>query len=132
MMTKNNEVHSVRGLVIPVTGPVEELLLGSDDGPALAQLQEAVGGWIEAVGMPPVCAGADHATCYINEEGKLEQLPFNGRATDLVVPGIGLAWGDYIAGPMVVLGFDPRTGKNQSIPPGVERRVRLIESEAGR
>jgi hypothetical protein len=117
-----------RALVIPVEGPITELELRRPD--SLRQLQEAVGGYIEAVDLPEFIRDSERATCYVNEEGKLTGLPFNGRATDLLVPGVGLFWGDYIAGPMVVCGFNPETGGNTSIPPGVERRIRLIERES--
>lgn len=121
-----------RVLLIPVTGPVEELSIGTGgDHYQLLQLQQLVGGWIEAVGIPEFVTDSERATAYINEEGKLEQLPFNGRATDLLVPGVGLFFGDYIAGPMVVCGMDIARGENADIPPGVEARIRLIESEAG-
>jgi hypothetical protein len=118
-------------LLIPVEGPVEELHIYGPDGASLRQLQEAVGGYIEAVDLPDFIRDARRAVCYVNEEGKLTGLPFNGRATDLLVPGVGLMWGDSIAGPMVVCGFDADDGSNTDIPAGVERRIRLIESEAG-
>jgi hypothetical protein len=121
---------AARTLLIPVAGPVEELVLPGSDGDSLRTLQEAVGGFIEALPLPEFITGADGATCYINEEGKLEGLPFNGRATDFLVPGVGLFWGDAIVGPMVVVGFDPTSGEHRDIPPAVEARVRLIEREA--
>ena len=129
-------MNAHRALLIPVEGPITELHLPpssdpSSDRSSLRTLQEAVGGWIEAVAIPEFVTDSERATAYVNEEGKLEALPINRRATDMMVPGVGLMWGDYIAGPMVVCGFDPRTGENASIPPGVERRVRLIEHEAG-
>jgi hypothetical protein len=106
-------------------------LRNDDDPGALRQLQEAVGGYIEAVPVPSFVTDSNRATCYINEEGKLYQLPINRRATDFVVPGVGISYGDYIAGPMVVCGFSPAYGTNASIPKAVEQRVRLIEHEAG-
>jgi hypothetical protein len=122
-----------RALLIPLEGPITELHIPTDDdGASLAALQAAVGGWIEAVSLPPFVTDADRATAYVNEEGKLEGLPPNYLATDVMVPGVGLMWGDYIAGPMVVCGFDMHTGDNADIPPGVERRVRQIAHEAGR
>jgi hypothetical protein len=121
----------LKALVIPVMGRVREIDLRSDDDDSLSQRQAEVGGWIEAVKIPSFIPDADRATCYVNEEGKLDGLPVNHRATDFMVPGIGLWWGDYIAGPMVVCGFDYETGTNAPIPPGVERRVRLVETEAG-
>ena len=54
----------------------------------------------------------DYATAYVNEEGKFMPREIDGkpgpgapnmRATDFMVPGIGLMPGDYIAGPNHVL-----------------------------
>jgi hypothetical protein len=117
-------------LVIPVEGPVERHTLEAG-GDSLAFLQNLVGGWIEAVGVPSFISGSDKASAYVNEEGKLHGLVPNMRATDFMVPGVGIGWGDYIAGPLVLAGFDPETGDNApEVPDGVERRVRLIEREA--
>ena len=44
--------------------------------PSLEVLQGAVGGYIELVRLPS-------ADGIVNEEGKLEKLPFNGLATEL-------------------------------------------------
>ena len=52
------------------------------------------------------------------------------RATDFLVPGEGLMWNDYIAGPMLLCGFDIRTGEHALLPEGVVKRARLIEREA--
>lgn len=117
-------------LVIPVEGPIEQHTL-PEGGDSLTFLQGLVGGWIEAVPVPSFVTGADEASAYVNEEGKLEGLGPNMRATDFMVPGVGLHWGDYIAGPFVLAGFDPETGENApDVPDGVERRARLIEREA--
>lgn len=113
-------------LVIPVEGPVQSVDL---DG-TLDQLQQLVGGRIEALPVPEAFTSGPAATAYVNEEGKWESPP-NMRATDFLVPGVGLWPNDYIAGPMVVCGFDPKAGENRTVPPAVERRVRLIEKEAG-
>lgn len=125
-----------QALVIPVQGPVYEIRVGDTAGD-LASLQEAVGGFIEAVPVPRFVKGAHTATAYINEDGKYTCLNEDGnvavnyRATDFMVPGIGLGWGDFIAGPMVLCGFDPTTGDHAVLPRAVVDRVRLIESEAG-
>lgn len=118
-------------LVIPVDGPVQTIRLGND-GDALSTLQAAVGGFIEAVPLPDFIKGSDRATCYVNEEGKYTpECQYNPRGTDFMVPGVGLMWGDYIAGSLVVAGFDPETGSNADLPEPVAARVRLIEREAG-
>lgn len=72
----------------------------------------------------------ERATAYVNEEGKLVGLEPNMRATDFLVPGVGLFWGDYIAGSLVLAGFDVRTGRHRELPESVVRRARLIECEA--
>jgi Domain of unknown function (DUF3846) len=120
----------VRALVIPVEGPLFEVDLERGDGASLAQLQGLVGGAIEAVPLPGFIPGADRATGYVHDEGKLVGAPANMRATDFMVPGVGLFWGDYIAGPLVLCGFDPRTGRHADLPEDVGRRARLIEREA--
>jgi hypothetical protein len=117
----------VTGLLVPVQGPLVEIEL---DG-TLAQLQQLVGGYIEAVPLPEFIAGWDAATSYVNGEGKLVGLAANLRATDYLVPGAGLFWGDYVAGPFLLCGFDPDRGEHAELPEPVIRRARLIEREAG-
>jgi Domain of unknown function (DUF3846) len=113
-------------LVIPVEGPMEEIEL---DG-SLKQLQTLVGGYIQALPLPAFADPDERATAYVHEEGKLIGLEPNMRATDFMVPGCGLFFCDYIAGPFVLCGFDPRTGNHRELPEPVIRRARLIESEA--
>lgn len=114
--------------VIPPVGPIETIVL---DG-TLKQLQDTVGGYIEAVPLPSFIPGAEKATAYLHGEGKFNpSCEPNMRATDFMVPGIGLLPGDYIAGTMLVCGFDITTGEHADVPEGVVRRIRLIEKEAG-
>lgn len=116
-------------LLIPVEGPVEEIIL---DG-TLEQLQEAVGGGhIEAVPIPRFVDRSGNSTAYVNEEGKFRSdLKPNLRATDFMVPGMGIYMGDYIAGPMLICGFSIQTGEHdRPLHQSVVDRVRLIEREA--
>lgn len=120
----------MKALLIPVEGPIEEVeLTPNDDGSSLAQLQALVGGYIQALPMPDFIG--DDVTAYINEEGKFsgDTRP-NMRATDFMVPGVGLMMGDYIAGPFVLCGFDAERGENTDIPARAVRRARVIEREA--
>jgi hypothetical protein len=88
--------------------------------------------YIQALPIPEFVPGSDHATAYVNEEGKFDpDCPPNMRATDFFVPGIGIFAGDYIAGACVLLGFDPEVGENRDVPQPVIDRARLIEREAG-
>lgn len=125
---------TVTALVIPVEGPLETIVLPVGTvGPfdSLAKLQELVGGYIQALPLPDFL-NREHGTVYINEEGKYASGKFgqfNSRATDFMVPGIGIFFGDYIAGPAILAGIGP-DGETTSIPAAVVDRARLIESEA--
>ena len=120
----------MKALVIPVEGPLEEMDLPDGVKEQLTKLQEIVGGYIESVPIPAFIADANQATAIVNEEGKYMGLKPNMRATDFMVPGRGIGWGDYIAGSMVLLGFDPRDGLHKDVPGGVVIRAKLIEQEA--
>jgi len=126
-----------KALVIPVEGPVTEIELGRPDGYDLPVLQEAVGGLIQALPVPEFADASGRSTVYMNEEGKYACVDEDGRpqinrrATDFMVPGVGLMPGDYIAGPFIVAGFDPNKGEHAELPQVVIDRVRLIEREAG-
>jgi hypothetical protein len=122
----------VKAVLIPVHDPIREMDLPTGDQRHLKALQNLVGGHIEAIGVPVQFTREAHATCYIHEEGKyVYRGEVNYRATDFLCPGIGLFMGDYIAGPMVVCGFDPTTGANTDIPDRVMARIQLISIEAG-
>lgn len=124
----------MKALVIPVEGPVYEIDIKGDTDAGLKALQDAVGGHIEMIRIPDFVKGHGSAVCWVNEEGKYKfpgQAGINWRATDFLVPGVGLFMGDYIAGPMVIAGANYNTGATADLPRTVEDRVRLIESEAG-
>lgn len=108
---------------------IKRVAIPQDD--TLESLQGIVGGNIEAVPLPSFISGAGETTAYINEDGKyLDNCKPNMLATDFMVPGIGLFHGDYIAGPFVLVGFDPNTGEHApDLPDGVKDRVRVIERE---
>jgi hypothetical protein len=59
--------------------------------PDLETLQEAVGGWIEGVGLK------NGGYMYVNENGKFSELPFNEHATKLI------DFHDYIVGDVVII-----------------------------
>lgn len=76
------------------------------DGTTLQWMQRAVGGWIECVrlgGHRRQDKQRVQVDLWINEEGKLEGLPYNERATALAAH---LIPGDYIAGDALVLCSD--------------------------
>lgn len=125
-----SEYPKCRGFIVPVEGECRYVDLGGPLVSTLSQLQELVGGWIEPVTIPSFIPDAERGTGYVNEEGKIRGLPVNWRATDFMVPGVGLMPRDYIAGDFVLLGLDPRTGENADVPDSLVKRARLIESEA--
>jgi hypothetical protein len=118
---------ALTALLVPVAGPMETIEL---DG-SLGQLQGLVGGLIQAIPLPNSIDPEGTASAYVNEEGHLIGLEPNMRATDFMVPGSGIFFGDWIAGPFILCGFDPIRGKHAQLPEPVIRRARLIESEAG-
>lgn len=97
----------MKAVLIPVDGPPKAI----DTEATLADLQRFVGGYIEAVA---VDVGGVTCTGYINEEGKLQDppLPLNATATSHV----HLFSGDYIAGPMIVLGAYDDEGNDTDCP----------------
>lgn len=118
-----------RSLVIPVAGSLYYLDLPIRHS-GLDALQQAVEGYVEMIRLPRFVDPDGSAAAFINEEGKYTQPP-NMRATDFMVPGVGLFWGDHIAGPMVLVGVDSTTGENVDVPQRVAERAYLIEREAG-
>jgi hypothetical protein len=103
------------------TGPLA-LVITADDGartehlpnaPAamLHALNELVGGYLEGVAVH----GGDWCA-YVNEEGKLQRLPYNRHADGLArYLGYPFGPGDYLAGTAVFLG---RRGPDEVDVPG--------------
>lgn len=78
----------------------------------LESLQAAVGGYIESLPVP----GEPNATAYINEEGKLQGLPANYRASLIWAQNEMLYPGDFICGDLIITGFNNETGEQQPLP----------------
>jgi len=77
-----------------VTLTVEGRMEFHDHLPMLLNLQEAVGGYVEAVSFP--LAGSE-ATMWLNEEGKLVDEPRRNWKADVVCPPSGGDWaGDVV------------------------------------
>lgn len=62
----------------------------------LEELQRYVGGYIEALPM------RDGTIMWLNEEGKLNGLPYNPVADLMAHEGTGIAWSDGIVGNVLV------------------------------
>lgn len=148
--TLDAEEPTIRAVLIPVEGEPREVALPERDG--LERLQQLVEGDIEAIDV-----GREDATAYGNDEAKLVNMELNRRATDLVFPdpagfrrrssetkaayeAAGYAVIEasppdprfrepFVAGPLVVCGFDPYTGENRSIPDNLA--AQLLEDDDG-
>jgi hypothetical protein len=97
----------IQALKILTDGRVVSFEYDPRDGGSLTQLQGVVGGWIESV------PTSGEYTMYCHEEGKLEGLPLNPKATKLV--RAYLHEGDYIAGDVVVCGPPDHEGYDTSL-----------------
>jgi hypothetical protein len=104
----------LRGAVIPADPdrPIHGISIPTQA--VLAMLQERVGGCIQPVAVP----GRDDISAYLNEDGKHTGLPRNERATQLLAPE--LRADDWIAGDLVLAGFEPATGETTSLPDPAE------------
>lgn len=94
------------------------LLVAREGLASLEELQGAVGGYIEAVGLP------DGSTMFLNEEGKLNGLPVNEVATALAREMIQKD--DWIAGDVALVGPTDDEGESTSLPPQVLQGVAVI------
>jgi hypothetical protein len=92
-------------LYVPVDGPA----VTREVDPTLATFQELVGGNIEAI-------SGQGWTAYLNEEGKLAELPGNPAAT-LLAARLGWIYlpGDFLVGPVVFLGPVDDEGDDTSV-----------------
>lgn len=107
----------VQGIIIPAdnTAPLRAATLDS-----LADYQQAVGGWIEAVDIPDL-----GVTMYINEEGLIRDLPYNRRATFLWRFHVPQARDARRACDVAVVGLTDSDGESTELPN--ELRERLLE-----
>jgi hypothetical protein len=72
-------------------------------GDSLAVLQKAVGGYVQAIDI------TDNLTLWVNEEGKLEDLPHNPRAQQYFDLRFGTG-ADYIVGDAIFTGGTDSNG----------------------
>lgn len=95
-------MNKVRALVVKPSGVCELATVGTDN--MLSELQKLVGGYIEGLNF------GENARAYVNEEGKLEGLPYNQLATALChIYNVGLI-DDVIVGNLVILGMLDENG----------------------
>lgn len=87
----------------------------------LKHMQALVGG---SIGLVPLVG----CTAYCNEEGKINRLPYNERATELA---LHLGWeplpGDVLVGDVVFCGPADDEGNDSDVPPDVVDAWRQME-----
>lgn len=96
---EQGELLRINTIVIPA-GDRQPLRLDQVNPTSLGDYQQLVGGHIETVPLddPPT-------NMYLNEEGKLDQLPINARATLLLwMHNKAFRYNDYIAGDAFLTG----------------------------
>lgn len=98
----------MRALLIPVEGNMRVV-----EHNGLEDLQKLVGGDIETL---PV--GREDVAPFFNEEGKVNGLPRNERATKLLAAS--LMPEDHVAGDMVLCGLNTKTGDTVALPSDVK------------
>jgi hypothetical protein len=105
---------SYSALLVPADSdkPIERVTINEPD-----DLKRLVGGYFQVLSPPD----EPDITCWFNEEGKIEQLPRNERATALLEPGRWLQPGDYVAGDAVLTGEPDREGNTQGLREGWEK-----------
>lgn len=109
----------MKALVIPTEGDITVGDMPVNGAEGLEWLKEQVGGWIEGVGFDSRAHG------YVNEEGKLEGLPPNFRATALLRAAGTIMPDDIIAGTLVLCGAVDRDGGDTALPDDVIEDVTL-------
>lgn len=113
------------------TDLVEELELPDSPSDQLESIRRLTGGGkLHMYAIPKQLVGGKNTVAYVNADGRYTYRgTVNYRATLFMSPGLGLVSGDYIAGPMVVIGYDPRTAKHVDAPKSVvERIVKILNS----
>jgi len=81
------------------------------------------GGYIEMLRLN----NESHA--YIDEEGKIKNLPYNENATKLCgMLNVGLGKNDVIVGPMCIFGTLPLDGEDHDVPVSLSNAVALLVS----
>lgn len=90
-------------ITVLVTGVIEEVEISAP--PSLAEMQRAVGGYIEQIPIFRTYQGAP-AVAFCNEEGKIYQLPRNERATALWQESAHRPIYDHLVGPVLIITGD--------------------------
>jgi hypothetical protein len=107
----------VLAIKLNTDGIAEEISLAGE-GSQLKQLQDAVGGWIQAVDLN------NELTLWCNEEGKLNHLPINSLATDLWEEFFGKT--DIIVGNVIFTGGTGEEGETLGLNEDTANKLRKL------
>lgn len=105
-------LQPITALIIPPTGPGQLGPLDQD----LRTLQGIVGGYIEAVYSMHDEHGNPQVVIWCNEDGKLQELPINRRATALWYALNGGPTGDTLCGTVILTGGADEDGDMLPVP----------------
>lgn len=98
-------MSTIKALIIPAN-PLEAVT-ATDIDAGLDSFQHQVGGYIESVPGGDFNGAAEGTWCaYINEEGKILNLPVNMRATAIMHAIEKIHAWDTINGTMIIVGFN--------------------------
>ena len=110
-------------LIIPAQPTASTIIRQCTFADAYEVMRGTVGGYIELVSLKM-------ADMYINEDGKLHDLPVNSRATQLAWVDSAIHYDDTIVGDVIVFGKANQVGDETSITP--EFRSHLLRVLGGR
>lgn len=108
----------MKALIIRTTGEVETVEFTEDT--ALVTLQEGVGGWVQAVDL------SESLTLWVNEEGKLVDLPHNLFGQALWNERFSY-YTDYIVGDIVLTGGTGAEGETLGL---LDEQVEALSATA--
>lgn len=106
----------MKALVIKTNG---ECVI-SDSEWEYSQINATVGGWIEGLSLN----GAGYM--YVNEEGKLRQMPVNNIATEIVINCYNGKFNDFIVGDVVVFGPNDLEGNDTEV---LDSLIKYVKSK---
>ena len=108
-----------KAVVIGFDESIEVLDLDAPEG-SLKVLQDAVDGWVQVVDLAP------KLSIWVNEEGKMNGLPYNGIATAIYQDRFGAV--DIIVGNAVLTGGTDHTGETIGLTDEQVARIQRLFS----
>lgn len=106
-----------KAVVIGFDESIEVIDLDAPQG-SLKVLQDAVDGWVQVVDLSPTLS------IWVNEEGKLEGLPYNGKATAIYQERFGKV--DIIVGNAVLTGGTDDEGETIGLTDEMVSKVQRL------